>query len=111
MVDQGPAAVKKHLASYAKYKREYLETAKVCDTQQLAFVPLVVDAHAGGWDEAVEDLLLNASARLTSSYRRVQSGPVLTPKEWLSQRLSVTIQLSTTRATLRRLAGGLDSFQ
>ena len=55
--------------------------------------------------------LLNASARLTSSYRRVQSGPVLTPKEWLSQRLSVTIQLSTTRATLRRLAGGLDSFQ
>ena len=109
--DPGAEAVQQHLEKYSKFKKEYLDTARVCATQELAFAPLVFDAHGSGWDEAVEDLLRRTAQRIAAASRiGAQSSNISIP-ELLSQRLSVALQTASARATLRRLTGGLDSFQ
>ena len=108
--DPGQDAVRRCLAEYAAKKRAYLDTDVACKNQGLDFIPLIFEAHGGGWSESVCDLLAIAAKRHDT--RRTE------PHVWgqstaaiFEQRLSVAIQRATAKAMLRRESPGFDRFQ
>ena len=109
--DPGADAVTSQLKKYVDFKRAYLGTREACWQQGVAFNPLIVEAHGGGWDDSVDDMLRQSAQRIQAGSWRLPELPGVPIHAYLAQRLSFAVQASTARATIRRMAGGLDTFQ
>ena len=93
---------------YEDMKRSYKGTDAACKAAGFTFVPLVVEAHAGGWSptlRAVVDWISKRAAPVCQ-----EEPPAVSLR--IAQRISCTLLRENARAVLRRTAGltGL-SFQ
>ena len=86
---------------YEERKRSHLNTANLCANEGFSFIPLVVEAHGGGWGlearRAFSNLALRASAASGNSSSEVS--------DKLTQRLSCLLHRENARAVLLRLPG------
>ena len=86
---------------YEQRKRSHLNTANLCANEGFSFIPLVVEAHGGGWGlearRAFSNLALRASAASGNSSSEVS--------DKLTQRLSCLLHRENARAVLLRLPG------
>ena len=93
------------LVAYEDFKKafkavgEALPTAELCSQNGIDFVPMVVEAHGGGWGPAarrVLDMVAKHGSAITSDEPEEIS---LT----IAQRLSCSLQRESARAVMRRL--------
>ena len=91
-------------ALYEKFKQSDRDTADQCRRQGLSFIPLVVEAHGGGWGPAAKKVW-KSLARATAA-RLGQDDSVAAAE--LAQRISITLQRENARAILRRLPAGVE---
>ena len=96
-VAQGSADV---LAEYADYKRTYKDTQTKCQEQGIEFVPLVIEAHGGGWGAQLRQAVgfLAIQQKAAGEWCR-EGAPVR-----IAQRISTSLQRENARAVLRRLS-------
>ena len=85
--------------AYEEVKRRYLDTASQCAQQGLQFVPMVVEAHGGGWGPSAAAVWKHL-AKESASASGVEISLACSE---LAQRLSTTLQRESARAILRRL--------
>ena len=89
-------------AAYEAKKKSHLDTAALCANEGISFIPMVLEAHAGGWGlEARQVLAVMAKRISTSSGEAVDA-----VADKCAQRLSAVLQKENARAVLRRLPGG-----
>ena len=92
---------------YEQYKKDYQNTADLCHAAGLRFVPMVVEAHSGGWSplaRATLDWIAKKRAALTHEQPDVIAFRI-------AQRLSATLHRENSRAILKRSASPLpDEF-
>ena len=92
---------------YEQYKKDYQNTADLCHAAGLRFVPMVVEAHSGGWSplaRATLDWIAKKRAALTHEQPDVIAFRI-------AQRLSATLRRENSRAILKRSASPLpDEF-
>ena len=87
------------LASYADFKNGYKDTRLKCDEQGIHFLPLVIEAHGGGWGAS----LCQVVSFLASQQKAAGDWCRETPAVRMAQRISTTLQRANARAILRRL--------
>ena len=85
--------------TYAELKRKHLDTASQCLSEGLAFVPMVCEAHGGGWEAEAVRVWKNVAKTAA-----IVSGETSAPLrfEHIMQTLSVTLQRANARAILSR---------
>ena len=86
--------------AYEDVKRQYLDTASQCSEAGLQFIPMVVEAHGGGWGPsavAVWKRLAKEYANATGIHNSLACSEI-------AQRLSTTLQRECARAISRRLS-------
>ena len=86
--------------AYEDVKRLYLDTAAQCSAQGLQFVPLVVEAHGGGWGPSAVTLW----KKLAKEYASASGIHNSVACSEIAQRLSTTLQRECARAISRRLS-------
>lgn len=88
------------LAEYADYKRTYKDTQTKCQEQGIEFVPLVIEAHGGGWGAQLRQAVgfLAIQQKAAGEWCR-EGAPVR-----IAQRISTSLQRENARAVLRRLS-------
>jgi hypothetical protein len=84
---------------YEKIKREYKSTAAACESANFSFVPVIFEAHAGGWSSTAR-ALMDHLAREASAWQRE---PLSVISLQTAQRISIALQRETARAVLKRL--------
>ena len=87
-----------HAKAYAQRKKSFLDTSRQCAEQGLTFVPMVLEAHGGGWGaeaRRVLSTLAHKTAAITGEMPSVVS-------ERHAQQLSVLLQKKNSRAVLCR---------
>ena len=85
---------------YDSMKRGFKGTADLCEAAGFKFVPLVVEAHGGGWSSstrATVDFIANTQAAC-------HHDDVATVSLKIAQRISCTLHRENARAVLRRTA-------
>ena len=85
---------------YAATKRAHLDTEQKCVAAGFSFVPIVFEAHGGGWGAQTRKTLGFIGHQLMAAGDWCPEGPPLR----LAQRVSCSLQRETARAILRRLA-------
>ena len=87
------------LAEYADFKDSFKDTKEKCQAQGIDFVPLVIEAHGGGWGAPLRSVacFLAAQQKATGEWCR-ESTALRT-----AQRISTALQRANARAILRRL--------
>ena len=85
-------------AEYEDHKRSYKETESQCRRQGMAFVPFVVDAHAGGMS-LLARRTVDAFARDIAASTNTTAAAVSLR---IAQRISCSLQRESARAILRR---------
>ena len=89
---------------YERMKREYKNTAQLCQDAGFAFSPVVFEAHAGGWSpltRAKVDWLTKAQAASQHEDPSIVSLRI-------AQRISCALQRENARAILQRSGGPSD---
>ena len=77
----------------------YKETQTKCQQQGIRFVPLVIEAHGGGWGGPLRQTMgFLASQQKTAGEWCREGTPII-----MAQRISTTLQRANARAILRRL--------
>ena len=84
---------------------EPLTTVALCSQNGLEFVPMVIEAHGGGWGPAARRIL-DAVARTWSAMTADEPEQVSLN---IAQRLSCSLHRESARAVLRRLGDGSDT--
>ena len=85
---------------YEQFKRSYKGTASSCETQGFAFVPMVVEAHGGGWSPLARATLDWISRQQAICHNESPTAVSLR----VAQRISCTLHKENARAILRRTA-------
>ena len=85
---------------YAITKRTFLATEQKCHAAGFSFIPLVFEAHGGGWGTQTRKSLGFVSQQLQAVGDWCREGIPLR----LAQRISCSLQREAARAVLRRLA-------
>ena len=92
--------------AYEQAKRDFTppgereSTQALCSQQDLSFVPMIVEAHGGGWSKTARQVLdliakhVEAATGLESEVASLE----------IAQRLSITLQRENARAVLRRIS-------
>ena len=99
---ENPEAV---LASYEDFKRNYRPageaetTEELCRRQGIRFIPMVIEAHGGGWSKGARQILDCIAKHLTASWNT--DGEVASLS--VAQRLSTSLHRENARAVLKRL--------
>lgn len=94
------------IGEYETFKRQYIGTGDLEPTETLclrrgfAFVPMVIEAHSGGWSKKARQVLDTIARHAASAQRRSHDEVSLD----IAQRLSCSLHRETARAVLRRLA-------
>ena len=92
------------LTKYEETKREYKApgetetTEALCTSQGLRFVPMVVEAHSGGWSKAAREVLDTIAKSVATQWKEDNEVASLA----IAQRLSVTLHRENARAIVRR---------
>ena len=92
------------IKAYEDAKRSYrppgalLPTEEACQSAGFAFVPMVMEAHGGGWG-ADARAVIGSIARCVAAARNVE--PSVASLE-LAQRISIALHRENARAILRR---------
>ena len=89
------------LERYEEAKRQHQDTQRRCQAEGLTFLPLVVEAHGGGWGPEAR----KAFAILAKRVADTTGETVACVAAQHAQRLSVLLQRENSRAVLRRLQG------
>ena len=80
------------------HKRSHLETDLQCRRQGLAFLPFVIDAHAGGLSPLARQTLASAAKAVATATHSEPAAVALR----IAQRISCSLQREIARAVLRR---------
>jgi len=98
-VHEAAADPSQPVTAYEAHKRAHLGTAAQCHQQGLSFVPMVVEAHGGGWGPAAKGVW-----RFLARAKAAQTGQdeSATAQE-LAQRIGITLHRESARAILRRV--------
>ena len=83
---------------YETHKRNHLDTDEQCRRQGLAFLPFVIDAHAGGLSPLARRTLASAAKAIATATHSDPASVALR----IAQRISCSLQRETARAVLRR---------
>ena len=83
---------------YEQMKREYKSTARICTDAGFHFVPLVYEAHAGGWSPLAQATVDWLAKEAAASHG--EEGPAVALR--IAQRISATLRRENARAILRR---------
>ena len=86
-------------------KREYKNTAQLCNDAGFAFSPVVFEAHAGGWSAFARAKF----DRLAKAQAASQNEDPSTVSLRIAQRISCALQRENARAILQRWVGIPDS--
>ena len=92
------------LSKYEDHKREYKApgepetTDTLCANQGLRFVPMVLEAHGGGWSKTARGVLDSIAKSVASTWNENNEIATLA----IAQRLSVTLHRENARAVVRR---------
>ena len=86
------------LTAYEDYKSSYLNTSQICAENGITFVPMIIEAHSGGWGPAATKVW----SRLSRAISLVSGEPAAVEALRLKQNLGLTLQRETARAILRR---------
>ena len=84
---------------YEEQKRQFLDTAQACSAAGVTFIPMVVEAHGGGWGQAARRAFATLAKRAADA---TGDDPAQVATEH-AQRLSLLLQKENARAVLRRL--------
>jgi hypothetical protein len=95
------------LERYEEAKRQHGDTQRRCQAEGLTFLPLVVEAHGGGWGPEAR----RAFAVLAKRVADTTGETAATVAAQQAQRLSVLLQRENSRAVLRRLQGRREGAQ
>ena len=92
---RGPAEL---LGEYAEFKCSFKETERKCRDQGIRFVPLVIEAHGGGWGENLHQAchFIAGQQKAAGDWCREGTG------QRLAQRISTALQRANAQAVLRR---------
>ena len=100
---EDPAGV---IEDYESFKISYVapgeteSTNALCRRQGLSFVPMVMEAHSGGWSKTARRVLDTIARHTATTHRRSPEEASLD----FAQRLSCSLHRENARAVLRRLA-------
>ena len=83
---------------YEKHKQKYRDTAKCCGDAGFRFVPLILEAHGGGFSPTLRGVL-DWVARQTAAAHNEDPGSVSLR---LAQRISCALHRENARAVLER---------
>jgi hypothetical protein len=83
---------------YEKLKREYKQTEQSCSSAGFRFVPMVLEAHAGGWGPSAR-VVLDWLAQQVAAAQHVEPHAASLK---IAQRLSCVLHRENARAVLRR---------
>ena len=84
---------------YEGVKRQHLDTARACAEVGITFIPMVVEAHGGGWGREAR----RAFAVLAKRVADATGEEAAIVADQHAQRLSVLLHKENSRAVLRRL--------
>ena len=98
LLEQTSADGKSSLTSYEHYKNSYLDTAAHCASEDISFIPMVVEAHSGAWGPAATKVWL----RLGKAISLVSGESAAVEALRARQNLGLTLHRETARAILRR---------
>ena len=86
------------LTSYEHFKRSFMDTASLCSSEGISFIPMVVEAHSGAWGPSASKVWLKlgkAVSLLSGESTAVEALRAL-------QNLGLTLHRETVRAILHR---------
>ena len=81
------------LAGYADFKMAYKDTKQKCDQQGINFLPLVIEAHGGGWGAS----LCHVVSFIASQQKAAGDWCREPPAVRMAQRISTTLQRANAR--------------
>ena len=84
---------------YEEFKRQHQDTARLCAAQGFTFLPMVVEAHGGGWGREAR----RAFGVLAKRVADATGEDAALVADQHAQRLSVSLHRENARAVLRRL--------
>jgi hypothetical protein len=84
--------------AYEDFKREYMDTERLCFEEGITFIPIIAEADGGGWGPQAHKVF-NELAKLQSS---LTGEPEDTSALHSLQRLNLTLHRENARAILRR---------
>ena len=93
------------LNAYENFKESYVAsgetepTAALCLRQNLKVIPMVIEAHAGGWSKKAKRVLDTIAKQISATWNEDAAAASLL----IAQRLSITLHKENSRAILRRL--------
>ena len=85
---------------YNRYKREYKNTAEICKEAGFCFMPMVIEAHGGGWSPTARRVLAWLARQGAAANLEAPAAVSLR----IAQRTSCILQRENARAILRRTA-------
>ena len=85
---------------YEKMKRDFKNTEHACETAGFRFVPLVIEAHAGGWSPLIRAKVDWIAKTYAACHNEM--APAVSLR--IAQRISCTLQRENARAILQRSA-------
>ena len=86
------------LADYAAFKEAYKDTSAKCQAQGIRFMPLVIEAHGGGWSSQLRQAVHFLAMQQRSAGDWCREGTA----SRMAQRISTSLQKENARAILRR---------
>jgi hypothetical protein len=86
-------------SSYEHQKRQHLDTGQQCEAAGFDFVPMVFEAHAGGWSPTARGILDWIARQIAAA--RDEPAHIISLR--IAQRTSCTLHRENARAILRRM--------
>ena len=86
------------LSIYENYKNTYLKTAEICAENGITFVPMVIEAHSGGWGPVATKVW----RRLGRAISLISGESSAVEALRVKQNLGLALKRETARAILRR---------
>ena len=93
------------LNDYAARKAAAMDTAAACAARGLRFVPVILEAHGGGWGDHLRGFVDELAGRQKAREPGADSPASLR----IAQRISIGLIAESSRAVLRRLGGPSDA--
>ena len=93
------------IAAYERFKREFQPAGEIKTTEEqckdngFIFMPMVIEAHGGGWSKSARKVLDSMTKNISATWNEGTETTSLR----IAQRLSTTLQRENARAVLRRL--------
>ena len=93
------------LSEYSDFKHTYKDTGAKCLQQGIRFMPLIIEAHGGGWGAHLREV----TAFLASRQKAAGDWCKETANVRMAQRISTALQRENARAVLRRICREVSS--